>query len=220
MTRPNVLELAVLAVSTFLSCSGSSGTVFGQIDARLENGHTQVLSIDKSGEVAVLGEFPLFPGLDPKNARVGDNLVRFSNGNVLIRVPDESVTKRVRAWNDLAHLFDVLFVDAGTKTISTLLKDKGFNIKIVKSADDAGFVIQVKDNTCILRMLDSGGRIRMQAQYVFRSYPSLVSVSRKPTGYEILHETIDSEERFLLDEGRGEVSSLSYKEIDTSDGKH
>lgn len=88
----------------------------------------------------------------------------------------------------------MLFVDAGKKTISILLKDGGFNIKIVKSTDEAGFVLQVKDNTCILRVLDSGGIIKEQAQYNFRSYPSLVSVSRISTGYEIVHETIDSEE--------------------------
>ena len=217
--RARILRVWILVASVLFSCTPSR-TVSAQITISLEDGLTRILSVDKDGREGLIEAYPSFPGLDTRNARLSENMIRFTNGNVLLRIPDKSETKPVRAWNDLSHLFDVLFVDSARKAATVVIRDQGVNIRIVKSRnEDSAFILQVQSDSCIVRHVTKDGTVAGEARYTFRSYPSRVEVVKTPAGYEILHVTIDSEERFLLDQ-KGAVRSILYRDTSAGDGKH
>jgi hypothetical protein len=183
-----------------------------KLEVKLTDTQTELIVIDSAGKSQVIGQYPLFPGLDPKMPRVNENLLRFANGNALIRLPDSSVVKKIRSWNDLSHLFDIVFVKVSEKMVVTILKDEGRNIRLVQgpSKDDC-FLIQIIGAECkLLRITDKGERT-IEQHYLFKAYPDKVSITKNDEGYIIEHDNIDENEKFMLDEKTGKIASISYK---------
>jgi len=206
-----IVIIGVLASLMFFSCDNdrAQGIISRKIEIRIVDGSTQILASDKGGSGKLLGKFPAFPGLDPTAPRFDQNVIKFSNGNAIVLLPDKSVSTPIRAWNDYSHLFDVIFVDVQHGTIGTILAESGTKIRLASvQADDIGFVFQLGKDTCKLLMVNKDGTIAMRMQYSFTVYPDLVSVTKTKRGYLITHDSIDGQQKFLLNKDKKDISPI------------
>jgi hypothetical protein len=221
VSRPNRAEvehpLLIHQMLSFLTCTfiimllcSCTKTETGRISARIENDTTQILYETVPGKTMVLDAYPEFPALDGAFSRRTEYIIGFLNGSAAMIVPDKSVKEKILAWNDQSHLFDVIFVDVKAKTISTLFKDNGTNLRIAKADPNEVFVFRINGEICILTWLGENGLGKMQIQYQFQSYPDIVSVNKSPTGYQIIHDNIDNQETFLFDSAHRKIQSISY----------
>ena len=141
-------------------------------------------------------------------------MVRFSNGNVLFKVPDASVKEEIRVWSDTDHLFDVVFADARRDVLMLIEKANGSSIRILKTMpEETAFVLQSdrESKTCNLTVLDKTGKTVNQVSYRYFAYPDAVSAKKVAGGYELVHDNIEDKETFLLDQNGGAIRSLSYE---------
>jgi hypothetical protein len=184
-------------VFLLLSCNPVKNQ--NKVNIRLMSTHTEIIIVDQKNNVKVLGQYPFFPGLDLKQIPINRNFFEFKNKNVLILIPDPSVTETIRAWNDFSHLFDVIFINSKEETISLLLKDYGQKIRLVPSPLNECYIFIVNNFQCELILINENGIILIETEYTFKVYPDTISISADNNSCFITHENIENTEIFRLD---------------------
>ena len=182
------------------------------INIKLESEKTKIEIIE--GDSVLLNDlYPRFPGLAESSPLFTHNVVKFKNNNVLVLVPDKSVNRLIKAWNDYSELFNLIFIDLNGPEIKTILTNIGVNIRISKLATkDEVLIFNISENTINLTTLNSTGQSKNEVKYTFKAYPDIIKLEEFDYKYRIIHSNIDSEEIFVFDNKKNTIESIIYKE--------
>lgn len=205
------LAVILTIISSTMCCTVNSQSDVrqGKLEIMLTDSQTLLMIVDSDGKSHSIGQYPAFPGLDPKQPRLSENVYYFSNGNAIIRIPDPTIEKKIRSWNDLTQLFNIVFVNVREKTVVKLLSDNGRNLRLVQGAyKEVLFLFQIADTECKMVLVSDKGIMQFEQKYSFKVYPDKIVISRDSDGYIIEHDNIDGNEKFLFNEKTGKVTSI------------
>lgn len=178
---------------------------------KLESEQTKI-EITEGDKVLLTDIYPRFPGVAENSPFFNRNVVKFNNNNVLMLVPDKSVKRLIKAWNDYSELFNLIFIDLDSPEIKTVLKNTGVNIRISKlSKRDEVLIFNISENTINLTIFNSTGLSKNEVMYTFKAYPDKIELEEVDSNYRIIHSNIDSEEIFIFDYKKNIIESISYK---------
>jgi hypothetical protein len=202
-----------LFILLFISCSIPVHSQ-KRVEVNLTDNASEIIIVDKKDNKKVIAYYPFSPGLDLKKHPGDENAIIFPNGNAVLRVPDPSVTRKIRAWNDVSYLTNIIFVNATSEKINLLLSEFGRNIILTEGPlSNEGFVFYFNNNRCTLLHISEDGQIVLQIQYEFQSYPDRIYITNENGYYFIKHDNIENNEIFRLDLTNRTIESILPRTI-------